>query len=188
MNKKAVCSLLILALAAVAAIHVAIPRAKASEDNTFTVDVALDANTYVQNNVNPSEASTSFSRGDTFILGGTIYPGGTLPSGIANNDPNAPGAIGKITCRGTYLIGLNDSANATLFTNTTELYLLPDDSTQLIADGRTPNVIGATVDRSLLGGTGRFRGATGEVHEIELGTNASGFCNLRITFHLKSSD
>ena len=188
MNKKAGFSILFLAIAAMAAIHLAIPRARADADNTFMIDVALDANTYVQNNVNPSEASTSFSRGDTFILGGTIYPAGTLPSGIANNDPNAPGGVGKITCRGTYLIGLNDSANATLWTDTTELYLLPDDSTQLIADGRTPNVMGATVDRSLLGGTGRFRGATGEVHELELGANASGFCNLRITFHLKSND
>ncbi len=188
MNKKAVFSLLILAIAAVAAIHLAIPRARASADNAFTIDVALDANTYMQNNIDPTEPATSFTRGDTFILGGTIYPGGTLPSGVANNDPNAPGGIGKITCRGTYIIGLNDSANATLFTDTTELYLLPDDSTQLIADGRTPNVMGATVDRSVLGGTGRFRGATGEVHELELGTNASGFCNLRITFHLKGDD
>lgn len=189
MNKKALSFLLVLVVASVAAIHLAIPRAGASEDNTFTVDVALDANTYVQNNVNPSEASTSFSRGDTFILGGTIYPAGTLPSGVANNDPNALGGIGKILCRGTYLVGLNDVASgATLFTDTTELYLLPDDFTQLIADGRTPNVMGATVDRSLLGGTGRFRGATGEVHEIELGTNATGFCNIRITFHLKGND
>jgi hypothetical protein len=189
MNKKATVSILVLAVASVAAIHLGIPRARASEDNTFTVDVALDANTYVQNNVNPSEASTSFSRGDTFILGGTIYPAGTLPSGVANNDPNALGGIGKILCRGTYLVGLNDVANgATLWTDTTELYLLPDDFTQLIADGRTPNVMGATVDRSLLGGTGRFRGASGEVHELELGTNATGFCNIRITFHLKGDE
>jgi hypothetical protein len=188
MNKKAVFSILVLAVASVTAIHVAIPMVRASEDNTFTVDVALDANTYVQNNVNPSEPSTSFSRGDTFILDGTIYPAGTLPPGMASNDPNAAGGIGKITCRGTYIVGVNDSSNPTLFTDTTELYLFPDDSTELIADGRTPNVIGATVDRSLQGGTGRFRGATGEVHEIELGTNASGFCNLRVTFHLKGGD
>jgi hypothetical protein len=188
MNKKAVFSILVLAVASVTAIQLAIPKVRASEGNTFTVDVALDANTYVQNNVDRNEAGTSFSRGDTFILGGTIYPAGTLPSGMASNDPNAPGGIGKITCRGTYIIGVNDSSNATLFTDTTELYLLPDDATELIADGRTPNVMGATVDRSLLGGTGRFRGATGEVHELELGTNASGFCNLRVTFHLKDND
>jgi hypothetical protein len=186
MKKKAVLSILSLVVAALAAINFVSPRAGASSDNTFTVDVALDANTYMQNNIDPNEPSTSFTRGDTYILGGTIYPAGTLPSGTANNDPNAPGGIGKILCRGTYLVGTNDVANgATIWTDTTELYLLPGDNTELIADGRTPNVMGATIDRAVLGGTGRFRGATGEVHEVELGTNATGFCNLRITFHLK---
>jgi hypothetical protein len=189
MKKKTVFSILILIGASLAAIHFSIPRAGATGDNTFTVDVALDANTYMQNNIDPNESGMSFTRGDTFILGGTIYPGGTLPSGTASNDPNAPGGIGKITCRGTYIVGTNDVANgATLWTNTTELYLLPDDNMALIADGRTPNVMGATVQRAVLGGTGRFRGATGEVHELELGTNATGFCNLRITFHLKRVD
>ena len=36
-----------------------------------------------------------FSPGDTFFQEGTIYPAGTLPRGKANNDPNAPGGIGK---------------------------------------------------------------------------------------------
>src|ERR1700756_1076006 len=119
MKKKAVLSILSLVVAALAAINFASPRAGASSDNTFTVDVALDANTYMQNNIDPNEPSTSFTRGDTFILGGTIYPAGTLPSGTANNDPNAPGGIGKILCRGTYLVGTNDVANgATIWTET----------------------------------------------------------------------
>src|SRR5260370_7248820 len=50
-----------------------------SDDETFTIDVACDARTYRQNNVDPSAPGSS--RGDTFIVQGKIYPGGTLPKG-----------------------------------------------------------------------------------------------------------
>ena len=72
------------------------------EVTTFTVDVAQDAKTNMQNDVNPAEGQDVFSRGDTFILSGNIYRAGTLPSGKANNDPNAPGAIGTYRMQGTY--------------------------------------------------------------------------------------
>src|SRR4051794_6978631 len=61
------------------------------EFTTFTVDVAQDAHSNLQVDVDPSEGQTLFSNGDVFIVDGTIYPGGTLPRGKANNDPNAPG-------------------------------------------------------------------------------------------------
>ncbi len=188
MKRKLMIAVASLTVVALASLGLGAPKAGPNDDSqTFTVDVALDAATYVQNDVDPSEGSATFSRGDTFILGGTIYPGGTLPSGIANNDPNAPGGIGKITCRGTYLAGSNDAAHgASILTDTTELYLFPDDSRELIADGQTPNAAGATVERVVLGGTGRFKDAVGQIHEQDLGTNATGFCNLRVTFHLKS--
>lgn len=187
MKKKLMITTAALIFVALGLYGLAAPRARANDDDqTFTIDVALDGATNAQNDINPSEGSATFSRGDTFILGGTIYPGGTLPSGSASNDPSAPGGIGKILCRGTYLASSADAANGVgILTDTTELYLLPDDATGLIADGLTPNAAGVSVQRVVLGGTGRFRGATGEIHEDDLGTNATGFCNFRATFHLK---
>ena len=46
--------------------------------------------------------------GHTLVVVGTVYRGGTLPSGIANNDPNAPGGIGKILCRALLLAPVTD--------------------------------------------------------------------------------
>ena len=74
----------------------------ADEVSTFTVDVAESTVNYTQNNVDRSEGQDVFSPGDTFILEGTIYPAGKLPRGKANNDPNAPGGIGKYRVRGSY--------------------------------------------------------------------------------------
>ena len=71
------------------------------EISTFTVDVSLTP-VYKQNNVDPSEGQDVFSPGDTFFQEGTIYPAGTLPRGKANNDPNAPGGIGKYLARGAF--------------------------------------------------------------------------------------
>src|SRR6059036_1459800 len=71
------------------------------EFTTFTVDVAQDGNSNRQVDVDPSEGQLLFSNGDVFIVDGTIYPGGTLPRGKTNNDPNAPGGIGKYRLRGT---------------------------------------------------------------------------------------
>src|SRR5581483_11878022 len=50
---------------------------------TFTVDVAEVDTTNKQNDVDPAEGQDTFTRGDTFVLDGNIYPGGTLPTGVA---------------------------------------------------------------------------------------------------------
>jgi hypothetical protein len=71
---------------------------KQSRDDreTFTVDVALDAATLIVNHVDPTQPPNVPIPGDTLVILGTIYRGGTLPSGIANNDPNGSRGIGKI--------------------------------------------------------------------------------------------
>jgi len=63
---------------------------------TFTVDVAQDAATNAQNNIDPKEGKNPalFSRGDTFIVDGTIYLAGSLPSGTANKKGRSPGFAG----------------------------------------------------------------------------------------------
>ena len=155
-----------------------------SEDHEFktlTVDVAQISRTNAQNDVDPAEGQFTFTRGDTFILDGTIYAGGTLPRGKADNDPNAPGGIGRYRMRGTYT-GSPDRVPIVAFA--TELFLLSDDGTSILTDGLWPNE-GFSARRVVLGGTGRFRYSVGEVYEENLGLNRDKFCNLRVTFKLR---
>src|ERR1700757_5267466 len=117
------------------------------EVSTFTVDVAESTVNYRQNDVDPSEGQDVFSPGDTFILQGTIYPAGTLPRGKANNDPDAPGGIGKYRGRGAYTTdfanfekaveGLPGASPEMGFV--TEIYSFHEDRTSILTDGVLPN-------------------------------------------------
>jgi hypothetical protein len=184
--RKAICLLAGPAVAAMIPITArADGRRGRNDEETFTVDVALDSATLVVNHVDPTQPPTAQLPGDTVLILGTIYPGGTLPSGIADNDPNAAGGIGNIRCRALVLVPLTDVTTPAA-TFVTELYSLPNDNETIIADGPGANLF-ATVHRAVLGGTLRFDGVSGQIIEKNLGLNKSGACNLRITFKLKRS-
>ena len=162
------------------------------EVSTFTVDVAYDVVNYKQNDVEPSEGQVVFSPGDTFIQYGTIYPGGTLPRGKANNDPNAPGGIGKYLARGAWTTDLANFEKAVEglpgaspeMAFATEIYSFHEDRTSILTDGVLPNAH-FSARRVVLGGTGGFREIVGETKEENIGENKTGACNLRVTFLVK---
>jgi hypothetical protein len=188
MKKKLMYSIPFLALAALAAVGITVAQEGADSENaqhrhekTFTVDAAIDGGGAVWNSADPKLPPGS-SRGDTVVADGTIYRTGTLPRGLANNDPNAPGGIGKIRCRGALLVPATDFTSLA-FTYVTELYLFPDDTQSVLADGQAPNLF-FSLERPVLGGTGRFKNVSGQLHEENLGTNSTGGCNLRVTFKL----
>ena len=69
---------------------------QADTETRFTVDVAVDGRTVRFNRgITYQEAG----RGDTFVIFGPIYPAGTLPTGPASNSPDDPGSIGAWTFR-----------------------------------------------------------------------------------------
>jgi hypothetical protein len=153
------------------------------ETTTVSVDVRQVASTNSQNNVDPSEPPPLFTRGDTFILGGDVYPSGTIqrvPAGVTAPDPTVP-FIGKYIMRGTYT-GPPDTTPIVAFSS--ELFLLPDEGTTILTDGLWPNEQFAA-RRQVLGGTGRFRYVVGEAHEENIGLNKDSFCNLHVTFRLR---
>jgi hypothetical protein len=120
-----------IAILAFAAALVVPPTIRADNDDelkTLTVDVAQIGGTNAQNDVDPSEGQLTFTRGDTFILDGTIYPNGTLPRGKADNDPTVPG-IGKYTIRATNTGGPGTVPTVAF---ATELFSLPDDATSIL--------------------------------------------------------
>src|ERR1700757_179594 len=162
------------------------------EVSTFTVDVAESTVNYRQNDVEPSQGQDVFSPGDTFILQGTIYPGGTLPRGKANNDPNAPGGIGMYRARGVFTADFTNFEKAVdglpgaspEVGIVTELYSFDGNGASILTDGIWPNA-NFSARRIVLGGTGQFRDVVGEIKEENIGENNTGFCNLRITFLVK---
>jgi hypothetical protein len=158
--------------------------------NTFTVDVAVDCRTAVD----------EFKRGANVIINGKLFPAGTLPSGPASNDPTLPvngvAPIGDWLLRGQHSLPL----------------LLPDDIAQryrsapgdfvtayFILDGGRTSLIAesyAFLDETGLptlafaavtGGVGRFRAAAGESSGPPIGTNATGCPNFSNTFKLVSA-
>ena len=153
-------------------------------DRTFTIDLAIDARTF---RANRGAQGAEIVRGDNFIIEGKIFPGGTIPRGGTETepgpfDPEAPGSIGDWTCRGTFNFDLTEIvAGAAPHVVTTQIYDLGDGD-RLWSDGKEG---GAKLTRAVIGGTGRFRGAIGEVVQEPLGINRTGLANYRFTFKLE---
>lgn len=160
-------------------------RASLETEEAFTIDVACDGRTYRQNNIDP--AATGARRGDTFIVEGKIYPVGTIPVGKDVFSPDRPGSIGTWICRGVWLVNAEQlAAGVSPAFDTTQIYLLPDESNQLISEGLEGPM---PTLRAVIGGTGSREGTVGEVRQVLLGTNVTGLFNFRFTFRVrKESD
>ncbi len=146
--------------------------ASAKTIKTLSLDVFMDGGTLV---VESNDADGP-DRGDTFIVTGKIYPGGT----IAGNPSTAPGgSIGEWTCRGWFT-----GTGTAVFS--TQDFFLPDDTTSLATEGIEHDGLGlAHLDtRVITGGTGKYDGQRGQHTEERLGTNGTGVFNITFTFKL----
>jgi hypothetical protein len=182
--KKLLPLLLILAMVALAPIipsHLgASSVTQADTTSVVVLDVAFDGATFVLNQVTPG--APAIARGDTFVLNGKVFPGGTIPPG-SGFDPNASGSIGNFVCRGTSLFnGAEIAAGAAPYVATTQTFLL-DGGSALVSEGLEAAV--SPITRVVPGGWGQYSGAGGEVTLELLGFNITGFENYRATFKLK---
>jgi len=185
-SSKASYSLAVLSLLALAAIIPVAARAEDEQgeqawrhDERFTLDAAIDLTT-----LGPI-GKALFIRGESFTVDGVLHPGGTLPTVLnANNDPNDGPVKGKIRCRATLLVKDSTDFVSPFASFVTELYSIPDETSNLLVDGLGPNP-GFTSHRIVSGGTGRFRGMIGELEETEMGFNQTGGCNLHLVFKLR---
>lgn len=156
--------------------------AYAHGEPTLVLDVVVDGRSFV---LNPKdETAAAPARGDTFMIRGNIYPGGTItPGGTAENpgfDIDAlEGAIGDWNCRGTFRLDWADIlVGVTPHVMSTQHYLL-DSGDWMVSDGPEG---GINVTRPILGGTGRYVGARGQVRQETIGVNETGMDVLRLTF------
>jgi hypothetical protein len=155
---------------------------RATPSHVLILDVAADCRTAV--NV-PVRAGVSFTSGK-------IFPAGTLPSGMASNDPTKPvngvAPIGDWTSRAQFAFpippAVASSYSATPAFFGTQYFMLNGGQTALIVDGyASPPDFAALF--SVIGGIGDFRGATGDAKGSgALGTNATGCPNFRVRFNI----
>src|SRR5262245_9769799 len=93
-------------LAAIAPLHLGVLTAHdAPQDDTCTVDVAVNHATFAfvpSTGLVLSPEPLGPNRGTTFIVDGTIFPGGTLAKGNGMGDPSQPGGIGVWACKGVF--------------------------------------------------------------------------------------
>lgn len=160
------------ALAAMWAPSHAIARGRPQGD--LVLDVACIGTTFAPDLGAALNPGAGDLRGTGFSVEGLIYPEGTIPDG-PGFDPFSVTPLGTWFCRGWLLIY---PARPLPHAVTTQEYMLgivtpenptPDD--QLCSSGTEGGVPLAV--RSIVGGTGRYRHARGEVLEHLIGTNTT---------------
>lgn len=148
----------------------------------LTVDVAEDFSKFTPTLLDPDDLEPK--RGSFFLTEGRVFPRNTIQGDGADFDPNSPGAIGLWVCRGAHLADASAilSGDAEIWVATTQNYLLPDDRRSIATEGREGSL---PIARTIVGGTGPYRGYVGEQRQELLGFNKTGGVNLRVTFILR---
>jgi hypothetical protein len=144
---------------------------------TVVLDVATDAGTLAYSR--PDALTTGIHRGDSYVVSGFVYGGFSIQNGDTTDSfaPDPAGSIGTIVMTGIF--GDDMSSDPPVISSTHVFSLVNADGliTQGL-EGASPQI------RALLGGTGQYSGAVGQVTEEVLGTNGTGGYNLRFTFQL----
>lgn len=174
--------------------------AQAKSTKTFTLEVACNA---LDTDSTAGTAGFNFSdtgdpglfgpRATVVVVNGNIYREDSLPSDASAFDPTDPNKIGTWRC---LFAALGDMDLPLVGAVTYYFQLEPtghdSEESMIIVQGlnsHTHMLFGGpdSVPRVLavVGGTGRFAGATGEVLEEVTSTNASSCFNLRFHFRLR---
>lgn len=144
---------------------------------SLSLDVACMGDTWRDSPVrNPADQGDF--RGVPFSIEGWIYPEGTIPGdGFV---PTSEGAIGHWFCRGTVII---HSQRPEPHVTSTQEHILgrispdhlfpPDTLTCTGLEGTFVTQLAAL--RPVIGGTGRYMGAVGQVRQVPNGVNTSIF-------------
>ena len=125
-------------------------------------------------------ASDSDFRGAPFSVEGWIYPAGTIPTPGDGFVPTGDGSIGRWLCRGSTLVYADriephvQTTQEFIFGPMSGDELFPDD---LITTSGTEGTFETDqiAHRSIVGGTGRYLGASGQQHQARNGYNTSSF-------------
>ena len=156
-------------------------KAAAEDAVTITLDVAMDASSVRANR--PDWSISGPLRGDTFVSGGLIYAGESIPDGdtTATFTPSDDSRLGALVARGQYIAdGAEIASGARHSVASTHIFML-DEGSGVVTEGLEGN---GTEVRAVVGGYGKYSGATGQVKQEIVGSNGTAGSNLRFTFTL----
>lgn len=149
--------------------------AQAKSTKTFTLEVAcngMTAGANVSDNFPTPDAALFGPRGTIIIVNGNIYREDSLPTDGTQFDPNDPNKIGTWRCHFASLgdwPGLNEFPliGAVTYYFQLEPTGYDSDESMIMVQGLNSHTPLGSVDRvhAVVGGTGKFAGATGEVLE-----------------------
>lgn len=165
---------------------------------TISFDVACLGETWRDSSVNWAENDSDF-RGAPFAVEGWIYQSGTIPTPGDGFVPTGDGSIGRWLCRGTTLVYADrpephvQTTQEFVFGPMAGDRLFPDD---LITTSGLEGTAGLQASyRPVVGGVGRYLGASGQQVQTVNGLNASLFSdgfgnapNLLMRFELLLPD
>lgn len=143
----------------------------------LVVDVACLGNTLALDFAGALDAAGGDLRGTSFYVEGALYPAGTIPMGAGFDPAGAMMAMmGHWLCRGWFMLHPGRLEPTVI---TTQEYLL-----QVIDSAQAPSpkdtLVSSGVEgtfqfahRAIIGGSGQYRHARGEVVQEVIGTNAT---------------
>lgn len=185
---RTVLALLIVAI-------VGVPTANAAETEpqapqTLTVDVAEDGTRFVFDEA-PVLDNGYPAYGNGFVTQGYIYPAGTLDGANGVNPDGSPefpdAVIGEWTCFG-YFVGEGANTPSGAWVVTTQVFEFTSNvvgNHSIVTVGpETPADAGVAL-RAVVGGTGRFVHASGQVAQVTLGHNASEGVDATFKFDMR---
>jgi hypothetical protein len=179
-------------LAALWAPSQAVARVAHRRRGDVVLDVACLGDTLAPDFGAALDAAAGDLRGAGFFVEGLIYPAGTIPEG-PGFDPASANATGTWLCRGWFILHPGRPLPHVISTQEYMLGIVspenPTPENQLVSSGTEGGVPLAM--RSVIGGTGRYRRARGEVAQYLIGTNTTILNavgepapNLRFVFEL----
>ena len=181
-------SIIALSLLALAVPTVAL--ADQGRGRHLEVDVAEDGTRFVFDENGPLLENGYPDYGNGFVTQGYIYPAGTLTGSNGVNPDGSPEfpdlVIGEWTCYG-YFVGEGAATTEGAWVVTTQVFEFHSD----VPGGRTIVTVGAETPagagpalRAVVGGTGSYATAGGQVEQVTLGHNVSEGVNATFVFEL----
>ena len=136
-------------------------KSAADDSVTVTLDVAMDASSARASR--PDWSITGPLRGDTYVSGGLVYPGGSIADGdtTATFTPSDDSRLGTLVVRGQYIAdGAEIASGARHSSASTHIFML-DEGSGVVTEGLEGN---GTEVRAVVGGYGRYSGIQSALH------------------------